>query len=73
MDVKGDKSSYNVLPKASRIGTKAFLEKIFSLFLVKFKKLGFSTSLRRNHPGFYPRASQDSGKLAAPYVTYRKN
>jgi len=42
MDVKGDKSSYNFLKSKLRNGTKAFLETKFSLFLVKFKKLGFS-------------------------------
>jgi len=47
MDVKGDKSSYNFFNKSKlRNRTKTFLEtKFFSLFLVKFKKLGFSAPL----------------------------
>jgi len=42
MNVKGEKSSYNFLTKASEeMGPKHFLRHNFSLFLVKFKKLGF--------------------------------
>jgi len=37
------KFSYNFLTKASKeMGPKRFLAPIFSLFTVKFKKLGFS-------------------------------
>jgi len=42
MDAKGDKSSYNFLTKASQeMGPKRFWRQNF-LFIVKFKKLGFS-------------------------------
>jgi len=45
MDVKG-KVFLQLLNKSKlRNGTKAFLETKSSLFLVKFKKLGFSASL----------------------------
>jgi len=30
-----------------RNGTKTYLKQIFSLLIIKFKKLGFSASLRR--------------------------
>jgi len=43
MDVKGKKYSYNFLKKESQeMGPKRIFSKIFSLFIVKFKKLGFS-------------------------------
>jgi len=46
MDVKGNKSSLQLLNESKlRNRTKRFWRQIFSLFLVKFKKLGFSTPL----------------------------
>jgi len=47
MDFKGDKSSYNFLTKQVKKWDKSVSkDKNFSLFLVKFKKLGFSAPLR---------------------------
>jgi len=41
------KYSYNFLTKASyEVGPKRFQSQNFSLFIVKFKKLGFSAPLR---------------------------
>jgi len=46
MNVKGEKSSYNFLTKASyEMGPKRFQRQNFSLLLVKFKKLRFSAPL----------------------------
>jgi len=46
MDVKG-KVLLQLFNKSKlRNGTKTFLEQKFSLFIVKFKKLGFSAPLR---------------------------
>jgi len=40
------KYSYNFLTKSSKeMGLKRFLSQNFSLFIVKFKKLGFSATL----------------------------
>jgi len=42
------KSSYNFLTKASsEMRPKRFWSQIFSLFIVKFKKLGFSAPLNK--------------------------
>jgi len=48
MDVKGENSSYNFLKKQVKKWDQSISrDKIFSLFLVKFKKLGFSAPLTR--------------------------
>jgi len=48
MDVKG-KVLLQLFNKSKlRNGNKTYLEQIFSLFIVKFKKLGFSAPLRKN-------------------------
>jgi len=46
MNVKGDKSSYNFLTKASKEMDQSVSGDSFSLFLVKFKKLVFSAPLK---------------------------
>jgi len=49
MDVRG-KVLLQLFNKSKlRNGTKTFIEPIFSLFIVKFKKLGFSTLSRHAH------------------------
>jgi len=46
MDVKGEVLLQLLNKSKLRNGTKTFLESKFSLFIVKFKKLGFSAPLK---------------------------
>jgi len=47
MDVKGEVLLQLFNKSNLRNGTKTFLEPIFFLFTIKFKKLGFSAPLRK--------------------------
>jgi len=46
MDVKGEVLLQLFNKRKLRNGTKTYLSKIFSLFIVKFKKLGFIALLK---------------------------
>jgi len=48
MEVKGEVLLQLFNKSKLRNGTKTFLEPNFSLFIVKFKKLGFSAPLNKN-------------------------
>jgi len=65
MDVKGKVFLQLFNKRKLRNGTKTYLDKFFSLFLVKFKKLGFSAPLKVKYSyNFLTKARWDQYFLA---------